>query len=376
MDNEETKILNPQQNPASKAGESTTPKAESKGATFGARAAATAAGAALGTSAAMAADDIIAASVAKNEEIAEATAEVAPNETTEQPVVEENTDATTTSVQEAPSEQDAIIATDEGLHVAHVDDSLTFSQAFAEARAQVGAGGLFEWHGKVYGTFYKTEWDDMSASERADWQSKVDYDDVLGTDDASAATESHTVVEHVVTVQVQTPQESLVAAVPEDGTYIDEGTTETVADEDNEVHVVGVAVHDNGHGGMATIAGLQTGDDMAVVIDVDSDGSIDIVGFDENQNGQFEADELHAVSDAPFSTGDVVGAYVAEAHAQGEAAVVTDLDDGSRYLISEDEAGFELSPLDETVPEDDMYMASDDGMPDYMNDADAGIMDA
>lgn len=376
MDNEETKILNPQQNSAPKAEESTTPKVESKGATFGARAAAAAAGAALGTSAAMAADDIIAASVAKNDEDAEVTAEVMPEDNAEQTTQEEVAEETATSVQEAPSEQDAIIATDEGLHVAHVDDSLTFSQAFAEARAQVGAGGLFEWHGKVYGTFYKTEWNDMSASERADWQSKVDYDDVLGSDDASAATESHTVVEHIVTVQVQTPQESLVAAVPEDGTYIDEGTTETAADEDNEVHVVGVAVHDNGHGGMATIAGLQTGDDMAVVIDVDSDGSIDIVGFDENQNGQFEAGELHAVSDAPFTTGDVVGAYVAEAHAQGEPAVVTDLDDGSRYLISEDEAGFELSPMDETVPEDDMYMASDDGMPDYMNDADAGIMDA
>ena len=75
----------------------------------------------------------------------------------------------------SPSEHEAIIASDEGLRVAQVDDDKAFAEAFADARAQVGPGGVFEWHGKVYGTFYKDEWDQMSAEERAEWQSKVDY---------------------------------------------------------------------------------------------------------------------------------------------------------------------------------------------------------
>jgi hypothetical protein len=39
-----------------------------------------------------------------------------------------------------------------------VSDDMSFSQAFAAARAEVGPGGVFEWHGKYYGTYYADEW--------------------------------------------------------------------------------------------------------------------------------------------------------------------------------------------------------------------------
>ena len=53
---------------------------------------------------------------------------------------------------------------------AHVSDSMSFSEAFAAARAEVGPGGSFTWHGKVYGTYYKNEWDSMSSQEQRDFQ--------------------------------------------------------------------------------------------------------------------------------------------------------------------------------------------------------------
>ncbi len=39
-----------------------------------------------------------------------------------------------------------------------VNDTMSFSDAFKEAREQLGPGGLFEWHGQTYSTFHENEW--------------------------------------------------------------------------------------------------------------------------------------------------------------------------------------------------------------------------
>lgn len=41
-------------------------------------------------------------------------------------------------------------------------DGMSFNEAFAAARAEVGANGVFKWNGGVYGTFYENEWAGMS----------------------------------------------------------------------------------------------------------------------------------------------------------------------------------------------------------------------
>jgi len=41
------------------------------------------------------------------------------------------------------------------------DDEMSFGEAFAAARAEVGPGGAFSWRGKVFGTFYKDEWNSL-----------------------------------------------------------------------------------------------------------------------------------------------------------------------------------------------------------------------
>ena len=55
------------------------------------------------------------------------------------------------------------------LQVAEVSDDLSFSEAFAEARDEVGAGGVFYWHGGIYGTYYKDEWDAMTDEEKQEF---------------------------------------------------------------------------------------------------------------------------------------------------------------------------------------------------------------
>lgn len=46
-----------------------------------------------------------------------------------------------------------------------VTDDMTFDEAFAAARAEMGPGDYFEWHGNYYNTFYQHEWEGMSETE-------------------------------------------------------------------------------------------------------------------------------------------------------------------------------------------------------------------
>ena len=57
--------------------------------------------------------------------------------------------------------------------VAEVSDDMSFDEAFASARKQVGAGGVFEWRGKLYGTYYKNEWDNMSQADKDQYAANV-----------------------------------------------------------------------------------------------------------------------------------------------------------------------------------------------------------
>lgn len=47
-----------------------------------------------------------------------------------------------------------------------IDERMNFDEAFAAARAEVGAGGVFGWHGNLYGTYTTREWNAMGESQR------------------------------------------------------------------------------------------------------------------------------------------------------------------------------------------------------------------
>ena len=74
------------------------------------------------------------------------------------------------------------ISSDNSHYVGHemevattVDDSMSFSQAFAAARREVGAGGLFTWHGHTYGTYYAEEWNAMSPADKEQYWADVNH---------------------------------------------------------------------------------------------------------------------------------------------------------------------------------------------------------
>ena len=151
--------------------------------------------------------------------------------------------------------------------------------------------------------------------------------------------------------------------------------TATSVDADDEVHVVGVGVQDNGNGGVATVVAVQKGDDHALLVDVESDGRLDYAIHDDNGNGEIEDHEVHDVGNENISTVNVVGAYVEEARAHGVTPVVTDMETGQSHEIdTTPDGGLQITGADEVVPEDNYVDASDD-MGDYTDTTDPGLMD-
>lgn len=63
-----------------------------------------------------------------------------------------------------------------------VNDKMSFTEAFKSARSDVGAGGFFEWHGNIYNTYVKEEWDEMTSDEKADFFSSLDKNYLPGNE--------------------------------------------------------------------------------------------------------------------------------------------------------------------------------------------------
>ncbi len=89
-----------------------------------------------------------------------------------------------TNLTEEPAEEHEYLVF-ENLNLAEgVSDDMSFLDAFNAAREEVGAGGLFTWHGNVYGTYYKEEWDQLSVDEQNEYWSHYNIDSDLQATDA------------------------------------------------------------------------------------------------------------------------------------------------------------------------------------------------
>ena len=52
-------------------------------------------------------------------------------------------------------------------------DDLSFREAFETARADMGPGGVFSWHGNLYNTYTAQEWSSMSSAEKKQFAAKI-----------------------------------------------------------------------------------------------------------------------------------------------------------------------------------------------------------
>ena len=209
----------------------------------------------------------------------------------EKPLVEENIEVSDNNGQETvegaevtynnPSWAVGDIQVAEG-----VEDSMSFSQAFAAARAEVGPGGAFEWHGNVYGTYTAEEWNSMSPAEKTEFNGHFNWNNVESQNVGDTGLDS-----------VGSQEIEVVSVDPIPETVLETQTVTKIeivdADPQPEIEVLGV-VHDPETG--ANIGGLNVDGQDVFLVDIDGDLEFDIVASDLNHNGQLdygEAMDIH-----------------------------------------------------------------------------------
>lgn len=155
--------------------------------------------------------------------------------------------------------------------VAEVNDDMSFSEAFASARKQVGAGGVFEWRGKQYGTYYKTEWDSMSQAEKDRYAANV-----FGTSSSkSSSTSTQEQLQHDIS--------------PEN---LADNSQSSVSGEDIKGELVGVQTVTDENGNPMTIVAAKINGHNSVFVDADVDGYVDVAAMDANADGALDDNEV------------------------------------------------------------------------------------
>ena len=225
-------------------------------------------------------------------------------------VPEEATDATTTGAATAEAQQ-ADSATEATLPVAQMHNDLSFGEAFAAARAEVGPGGVFIWHGGIYNTYTADEWNAMTPQQKNDF--------------------AHQVNPEVRAHEVPTPTDAHPDVATQPATDADVHTVSDTSD----VHVVEQQIAQN----------FDMGDDVHIVGYANAEGHL-VVGYDSTGDGQADVAIIDMDGNLAPSDADVI------MDREGNMARLGDLNN-------------EPDP-NQTAAMENPDVAPD--MPDYMND--------
>lgn len=220
-----------------------------------------------------------------------------------------------------------------------VNDSMSFSDAFNAAREEVGAGGVFEWHGNLYSTYTAAEWYNMDATARNEFADSIHWDGPSHEYVSSNHSQSSHPTHSTHTEEVTNTQ-----------TVSNGNTTQTQSpnkdEEDSpDVEIIGVE-HANIDGEHDSIIGTASINGQAVYfIDVDGeDNEFELMVSDTNGNNQVDEGEVVDISEQHMSVSHF------EQLAQAEQ---------SNHNESE-------TPV--------QYYANNEDLPDYVNDADPGTL--
>jgi hypothetical protein len=158
-----------------------------------------------------------------------------------------------------------------------INNEMSFNEAFATAREEVGPGGIFEWRGETYGTYYKDEWDSLSNEEIEQYWDSV----TEGTSSIQEETIN-------ISYEQETPPE-VIEMENADGSYI-------ITEED---FIEAIDTNDDGFVDVAVVD-ANNNDLPDIVIDTDYDGEMDVLVLDVNP----ETGELTTESEIIELTGD------------------------------------------------------------------------
>lgn len=220
-----------------------------------------------------------------------------------------------------------------GLRVAEADQNLSFGEAFAAARAEVGAGGVFHWHGRTYNTYTESEWENTSDAEHNQFAQQVAPEIQTNEmpSDQNHSTAQHHEAHHNQQEDVsQQPQARQVSGNHED-------------QEELEVHFLGVDQVQTNSGQTMNVGHMTIAEEEVALVDMDNDMIFDIAVSDHNHNDQIDEGEVIDISDRQLTVTDF--------------ALAAEQENGN---VESTQTDFVSNPQDQ--------LAED--MPDYMNDVD------
>jgi len=176
-----------------------------------------------------------------------------------------------------------------------VSDDMTFDDAFAAARTDVGYGGWFNWNEQSYSTFTKEEWNSLSESEQQSYVDQViEQSNIENAEWIESPIQEMEIAEEVEAVEEMKADEEIIIN-DEDIALDTEDIVETEVPQIEEELTAPDVVEDELAEDIIIVKPIRgadiNGDGVvdAIVFDNDGDGNIDLVALDEDYDGTFES---------------------------------------------------------------------------------------
>ncbi len=253
-----------------------------------------------------------------------------------------------------------------------VNDDMSFGEAFAAARSEVGAGGCFVWHGNVYGTYYATEWNAMSPDEREAFTATT-----LGVDTSHSHAPEHTYTAHSSSHHHHTETHQPSSHHPSSPTNSANNTsTQSTAQntaqnptgkptvtpvkdeddpDDSDFQVIGVQKLEGEQGETMTVGLASVHGKDVYFLDVDEDDKFDYMAYDANNNKKLDEEEFI----------DIREENVTVSSFQNMAQNSYEPSQPSQMQVNNN-----VEPEQQEPTEVETYIAQNTDLPDYVNDAD------
>lgn len=176
-----------------------------------------------------------------------------------------------------------------------VNNSLGFVEAFNAAREEVGAGGLFSWHGNIYSTYSKEEWEAMSSLQHSQYdsaiaQTSIEVEPWEEGPSAASATRGKGAAEGAQMMEVSEVREEEKGESEPSITQVRTASAEeSMFDKEYHIHSVNTV---SSNEGSATIINASIEGHSAQFIDGNGDGTVDELLVDRNDDGVISQDEI------------------------------------------------------------------------------------
>lgn len=195
-----------------------------------------------------------------------------------------------------PSGGHADTTAEGGMKMVDTDGNMSFDEAFNEARAQLGPGGAFRWHGGLYSTYTEEEWNSMSDAEKEQYSASA----------RSIANGEETNPGVYASNAEPSNDSNIEAQHKHSGHSKTNSNIHQASDNDNhkqqmldmrDIQVGSESEMSTDDGGKFIVAEAKVNGYDAVLVDTDHDGVYDKVAIDINRNENIEDYEFHDLHD-------------------------------------------------------------------------------